>query len=434
METQRGLSVTTNSVQVIKSINDFHDQILGSGNNAIAILDAAREHPENLLLQTYAAAFYLYAQEDIATSIATDYLLQAEKLLGNTNLREKLTYEAIKAWQRLDYDAALTLFYGLLELFPRDTLALKFAEWLFYCTGQAYHAQQFLAVCEKCAPVNQDESHFLAMHSFALELCGKYSQAKAMAEEAVSLELVTPWAHHTLAHVYLLEGDIQGGIKRLQTLKNSWDNILSLLRGHNTWHLALFHLANRDDTKVMELFPQIFGTLPDNLLEQLDAISLLWRMDLAGLPRNPLYNTILAHVGSHPFEHYIGFNNAHFIYCLSKTDPTYAEQALMDMEFHINALPDGKSKDLWIKTFSLCRGIKAFVENNYQLAAGLLEPIVEDCFQLGGSDAQVELYTQTYLLSLLKTHQINQANQFFLKHLSHYKNTALANYWFHENN
>lgn len=131
METQRGLSVTTNSVQVIKSINDFHDQILGSGNNAIAILDAAREHPENLLLQTYAAAFYLYAQEDIATSIATDYLLQAEKLLGNTNLREKLTYEAIKAWQRLDYDAALTLFYGLLELFPRDTLALKFAEWLF---------------------------------------------------------------------------------------------------------------------------------------------------------------------------------------------------------------------------------------------------------------------------------------------------------------
>ncbi|WP_045107479.1 tetratricopeptide repeat protein [Legionella hackeliae] len=434
METQRGLAVTTNSIQVIEGINHFHNQILGSGNDAGAVLEAAKEHPESLLLQIYAAAFYLYAQENAATIIASDYLLQAEKQLRTANLREKMLYHALRAWERLDYDAALTLLTSVVELFPRDTLALKFAEWLFYCTGQAYQAKQFLALCEKCAQYNQDESHFLATHSFALELCGQYPQAKAMAEEAVSLEVITPWAHHTLAHVYLMEGDIEGGIKRLQVLQKSWAHILPLLKGHNTWHLALFQLANRDEDETMKLFPNIFGSLPEILLEQLDAISLLWRMEMAGFPQDQPLNTVFAHLGQHPFEYYIGFNNAHFIYCLARAkDVSCVEQALMDLEFHINSLPEGNTKNLWQITSSLCQGIKAFALSDYKLANILMEPVIDRCIQLGGSDAQNEVYTQTYLLSLLKTGHTDKANQFFLKYLPHYKNTALAEFWFSQN-
>ncbi|KTC78211.1 tetratricopeptide repeat protein [Legionella brunensis] len=434
METLRGLEVTTNSIQVIDKINYFHQQILGSGNNASIILDAVNENPHNLLLQTYAAAFYLYAQEDAATEIAANYLLQAEKQLQKANLREKLTFQAVRAWQRLDYEAALTLLTSLVELFPRDTLALKFAEWLFYCSGQAFHAQTFLALCESCARHNQDESHFLAIHSFALELCGQYEKAKAMAEQAISMERVTPWAHHTLAHTYLLENDIEGGINRLQNLQDSWANILSLLRGHNSWHLALFHLANRDEATTMKLFPDIFGTLPDTALEQLDAISLLWRMDMAGLPQNKIFKLVLSHIGTHPFEHYIGFNNAHFIYCLAKADELeLADKSLKAMESYINVLPVGSSRDLWGKiALPMCQGIKAFAQQDYKSACNLMSPIIDNCIQLGGSDAQNELYTQTYLLSLLKCNQQEKAGQFFAKHLSHYQNTALADYWFHD--
>lgn len=200
-------------------------------------------------------------------------MLQAEKLLRSANLREKLTYHAVCAWQQLDYECAVNLFTSIAEFFPRDTLVVKFAEWLFYCSGQAFQAECFLALCEKCASENQDESHFLAIHSFALELCGKYTQANEMAERAIEMNQITPWAHHTLAHVYLLGSDIEGGIKRLQNLQSSWNTILSLLKGHNTWHLALFHLANRNEMETMKLYPDIFGTLPDTVLEQLDAIS-----------------------------------------------------------------------------------------------------------------------------------------------------------------
>ncbi|WED44226.1 tetratricopeptide repeat protein [Legionella cardiaca] len=434
METYRGLKVTTNSDQVIDDINYFHNQILGSGNNAIAILDAVKRNPDNLLLQTYAAAFYLYAQENAATEIAANYLLQAEKQLRQANLREKLTYYAARAWLRLDYAAAITLLTTIIELYPRDTLAIKFAEWLFYCSGQAFQAKQFLALCESCSQHNQDESHFLAIHSFALELCGHYPQAKAVAEQAIAMGPITPWSHHTLAHVYLMENDINGGIKRLEDLRNSWTNILPLLKGHNTWHLALFHLANRDETETMKLFPDIFGTLPDTLLEQLDAISLLWRMDMAGLPQEELLKKILLHLGVHPFEYYIGFNNVHFIYCLAKLGKTeLAEKAIKDLELYISTLPLGAVRNLWKNVaLPMCLGVNAFAQNNYQLAAEKIDPIIENCYQLGGSDAQTELYTQTYLLSLLGSKQEEKAKQFFSKHLSHYRNTALADYWFNE--
>lgn len=43
---------------------------------------------------------------------------------------------------------------------------------------------------------------------------------------------------------------------------------------------------------------------------------------------------------------------------------------------------------------------------------------------------QDELFTQTYLLSLLRTQQKDKAHQFFSKHLSHYQNTPLAELWF----
>ncbi|KTD61754.1 tetratricopeptide repeat protein [Legionella spiritensis] len=432
LETQKGLFVTTGSNQAIDAINHFHHQILGFGKQAGDILTAASDHPDNLLIQTYAAIFYLYAQENEATVTAADYLMQAEKQLHNANRREQLLYHAAVAWQRRDFECAIALFAAVTDLFPRDTLALKFAEWLFYCQGQAYKGHQYLALCEQCAGENQDESHFLAMHSFALELSGHYDKANDMAEQAISMNRLTPWAHHTLAHVYLLKNDITGGIKRLQTLQGSWNDILPLLKGHNTWHLALFHLAWRDNAAVSYLFPEIFGTMPDTVSEQIDAISLLWRMDMAGLPQDTLFQSLLPHLKQHPFEHYTGFNSAHFIYCLVRNgEMKLADTSLKTIEAHARSQPKGCGQNLWRNlVFPSCKGIYYFAQQDYKTAQETLAPVIENYLQMGGSDAQDELFTQTYLLSLLRTNQKDKAYQFFNRYLKHYQNTPLAENWF----
>lgn len=433
LETHRGLPVTTDSSQVIDAINHFHHQILGFGKQANNIVTAANHYPDNLLIQTYAAIFYLYAQEDKATSTAADYLLLAEKQLNHANRREQLIYHAVAAWQRRDFACAIDLFATVLELFPRDTLALKFAEWLFYCQGQAFKGHQYLALCEQCTRENQDESHFLAMHSFALELCGHYDDAQEMAEKAISMNTLTPWAHHTLAHVYLLKNDITGGIKRLQTLQGSWEDILSLLKAHNSWHLALFHLAQRDSTAVLRLFPNIFGTMPDTVSEQIDAISLLWRMDMAGLPQDSLFQSLLPHLKQHPFEHYTGFNSAHFIYCLTRNgEMERADASLKTIETHALSLPEGSNQNQWRNlVLPACQGIYHFAQQDYKTAEQTLAPVIQNYLQMGGSDAQDELFTQTYLLSLLRTNQKDKAHKFFNRYLKHYQGTPLAENWFY---
>ncbi|CEG61011.1 Expressed protein [Legionella micdadei] len=432
MDTQRGLAVTTNSAEVIDCINHFHQQILGYGQSAAEIINAAKQFPDNLLIQIYAAAFYLYAQENQATSIASTYLVKAEKQLRSANLREKLLYQAITAWLKLDYEAALSIFTAIAKLFPRDTLAVKFAEWLFYCSGQAFQGKWFLSLCESVAQVNQDESHFLATHSFALELCRKRPEAKAMAEKAIAMNENTPWAHHTLAHVLLLENAIAEGITSLNQFKASWDNILSLLKSHNTWHLALFYLANRNEEATIQLFNGIFGTLPESCGEQIDAISLLWRMDIAGLPQMQILRSIIPYLGIHPYEQYTGFNNIHFIYCLAKAgENRQVNQSLESITKYCHSLPTGLTKKLWCEVnLPLCKAVGAFAQEDYGASCKLMEPIIDRCFQVGGSDAQDELFLQTYVMSLSRNKQKDKAKAFFDNHLSYYKNTALADYWF----
>nr|HAT8713993.1 tetratricopeptide repeat protein [Legionella jordanis] len=432
MKTQEGLEVSTTSVDVINNLDHFYHQILGSGKEAGTILNAVERYPSNILLLSYAAAFNLYAQEHAATEVANDYLVQAESLFRSANLREKLTFQAIKAWSNLEYETALTFFAAIIELFPQDLLALKFAEWLYYCTGQAFQAEQFLALCYRCFKPNENNPYFLASFSFALELSGHYQEAKASAEKAISLERNTPWAHHSLAHVYLLQSDIEGGIKVLKDLQPTWEGILPLLRGHNSWHLALFHLANRDESQVMNLYPKIFGSLPNTALEQLDAISLLWRMDMAGISQEQRFRDILPHLGLHPFEQYIGFNNAHFIYCLARAgEEELLKRSLADASDYANKLPPGYKRDLWQKTASpLLAGIAAFAKGDYSLAADLMATSFPYAFQMGGSDAQNELFTQSYFLSLLRSGQTKRAREFFNHWLSHYQNSALADYWF----
>ncbi|MBN9225992.1 MULTISPECIES: tetratricopeptide repeat protein [Legionella] len=432
METNRGLTVTTWSLQVVESINHFHQQILGSGKEPHFILDAVKNNPDNLLLQVYTAAFYLYGQTDATTALAKEHLIHAEKLLPTANLREQLTYQAVKAWMQLDYASALTILAALTALYPRDTLAAKFAEWLFYCSGQAYNSHQYLAFCERIATHNQDESHFIAMHSFAAELSGHVTDAQRLAEHALTIDPITPWAHHALAHTYLNTHHIANGVVALESFRGSWDEISSLLRGHNSWHLALFYLALRQVDKVMELYSVIFGISPEIVTEQIDAISLLWRLDMAGLPQLERFNELAPYLQENPSMHYTGFNTVHYIYCLARLGQEDAVQkSLASIEAYAKTLPSGYYQSLWFSVIlPLSKGIHAFVHNEFQTACDLMAPCISRRTEIGGSDAQSEIIAQTYLICLIQSKNLHAAQEFFNFHLAHYKDTPLAEFWF----
>jgi hypothetical protein len=282
------------------------------------------------------------------------------------------------------------------------------------------------------AKENQDESHFIAMHSFALELSGYLSEAQHQAEKAIILEPITPWAHHTLAHVYLNTNNMSHGIVTMEAFRESWNLISPLLRGHNTWHLALFYLALRQEDKVMELFPSIFGTLPQLVGEHIDAVSLLWRLDMAGLPQTSKFQVIADYFDHAPLEHYTGFNSLHYLYCLARSGrEDKVQQEISSIESYAKSLEKGYAQSLWLTVIvPFCKAIHAFVTHDFAAVYHWISPCISRYAEMGGSDAQAELFAQTYLICLLKLHKTNEAEAFFNKYLSHYKGTPLAEFWF----
>src|SRR3990167_1858245 len=425
------LNVSTDNEKAIDEINFFIQELLSSGKSADVILNAASTYPDVLLIQTYAAAFNLYSQTDTNSSNAANYLKVAEKTLETSTQREKLFYYIILSWQQLDYELTLTLLKSFTKLYPQDLAAIKIAEWIFYCTGQSYNAKQFLSMCETVKGYHKDNSHFLAIYAFALELAGDFSTAYEIAQRALTINPLTPWAHHALAHVYMMQGQMSSGIHVLELYQPTWEDIMPLLKGHNTWHLGLLYIAELKMEKAALLYPKnISGPYPKNVLQQMDAISFLWRMEMAGVPQDAAWQTISRFMAKHPYEHYMPYNNAHYVYALIKSgNKEGAHQVVADIEGYARELGTVGYRVWHEVSRPLLRGCLAFAEGDYQKSSALLKPIIDDAFCLGGSDAQVELFLQTYLMSLIYSGQKKLANNFFKKYFSHYELTPLGKSW-----
>ena len=123
----------------------------------------------------------------------------------------------------------------------------------------------------------------MSSYSFALELCGKYEEALTAAEKAVEINEINPWAHHTISHVYLKKGEIDKGSKILEDYKHVWEKSGQAIKSHNNWHLALMYLENLDLYKAFSFTNDpILKETPHLVIQQLDAISLLWRLEMGG--------------------------------------------------------------------------------------------------------------------------------------------------------
>jgi tetratricopeptide (TPR) repeat protein len=425
------LPVSTSSTQVIEALNHFHLQMLDAGPDAGKIFEAADAHPDALLLQCYAAALFLYAQDSTLDVKALTYLNAAEILLRSATERERLIFQAIKAWHRVDYELALTLLTQITTQWPTDCTSIKMAEWFYYCTGQVYNAQPFLAMCQTTYEHCKQHAGFLATHSFALELNGRYQEAMDMALHAIDLKPVSPWAHHTVGHVTLTTSKIKEGIKFFQNYAPTWEGVLPFLRGHLHWHYSLFSVANRDESAANAHYENgMWGTNPDTILEQLDAISYLWRLQVAGMPQDEKLKDLVKRVGEHPFEFYMPFVNAHYIYALARTNHTKDVERLLTLaQKHAEKLT-GTQQILWRDmAVPLLRASAAFAQENYKQAAEHFTPIISSVIQGGGSDAQDEMFYQAYLVSLMKSGQTKSAQHVLDTKLAHYKTTALGEFW-----
>ena len=160
---------------------------------------------------------------------------------------------------------------------------------------------RFRAHVRRLEGAHAGDPDFLAMAAFASELCDDFVAAEAVAERALGIEPRNPWAQHALTHVLIRQGRVRDGLARLEAF------------------LPLLDLEELDVAAAMRVFwTHIWGITPDFVVEQLDAIALLWRIEMAAGPMDAEWPAIAEHIAPRAIETFVPFMNAHYVYALAR--------------------------------------------------------------------------------------------------------------------
>jgi len=400
MKDARGLDVTTDDATAVAAADDFAARLLRLDQGVEAILDAAKRWPDTPIVQLYAATFWLYGQTDGALETAAVHLRACEALAMNT--RERALHRALALWHGNDNLRAVEAMEAITTEWPSDLLTAKIAEFLYYVLGQQYMGPRFRAHMRRLEGAHAEDPDFLAMTAFASELCSDYAAAEAVAERALAIEPRNPWAQHALSHVLIRQGRVAEGLARLESFLPLLATCGRPIHCHDAWHLALLHLEQLDVAAAMRVFrTHIWGITPDFVVEQLDAIALLWRIEMAAGPMDAQWPSIAEHIATRALETFMPFMNAHYVYALARAGRTDVVEAALAGVRARSAADDEEAKRVWAPVGrAVIEAAAAFGAGDRARAAALLDPVMPMMTSIGGSDAQDDLFRQTYLRSL----------------------------------
>lgn len=409
MKDSQELEISTDSLEAVTSVNRFVDELLGVGNNAQVILKAVEADPACAIANAQVAAFYLFFGKSEALTLATPYLRAAKENLAQANEREKLFVSAIEAWANRDLQQAIAFHEIIGDRYPRDLASVHICQ---YHQRNIGNSQGLLQIAEKVFPANQENPYMYGILAFALEECHRLAEAEAAGRKAVEMKRHNPWAHHAVAHVLETQGRLQEGIAWMESFADTWENTNLAFYTHLWWHTALYHLDADNFHQVVDIYDQhIWGRgEKDSAREQINAISLLLRLELRGVDVGSRWQEIAAYLYPRLHEHAIAFLDLQYIYALvrgGKDD--WATQMLESIQdYATKALP--YARKTWQEVaLPAAKGMIAHAQGDWHLAIAQLEPVMPELYSTGGSHAQRDLFEQIYLDALIHASKYHKA-------------------------
>ena len=401
--TRRGLAVGTDDPGIIAALDDHTDRLAGIRPGAEAIVEVAAAHPDLAALQLASAGLFLYGQTTEADALAAAHLRAAHELAPTMDEREQATLAALDRWQAGAFLRAAEAYEAVVARWPTDLLAIKGLEFLYYVLGQQHLGPRFLAVMDLVGPANPDDADVLAAHAFAAELSGQTDRAADLAEAALVVQPDTPWAHHALAHVFIVRGDPPAAIERLESFLPVWARSGRVIQAHNAWHLAVALLDRLDlDRADAVAREHLWGHLPDAPGEQIDTISYLWRAEMAGATiAEDRWRDVADHVALRTHECVFPFLSAHHAYALARAG---ADDALAQLQATVarrTAADDDEARRVWQPIGrAVVEACAAHGRGDLATAVATFAPVIEAMPAVGGGDAQDDLFRLAHLTAL----------------------------------
>jgi len=303
-----------------------------------------------------------------------------------------------------DTETALAAVLVHLDEWPRDAMVLgttAFTNGLIGSSGRAGCKRILLALLDRLAPHYGDDPWFTAHHGMAFSENGQHEAAQPIIERSLAQHIANPWAAHAHAHLAYERGDPAGARQFLTDWLTGYPRNAPLY-SHLSWHLALAHLEAGDTAAASRLHheafaPQVHSGPPRGKLN--DAVSFLWRWELAGHPRDAAAWREMHGFATNAFPRAgAAFSDMHVALAHAVTGD---DVALTERTQQIEALarqgryPSGPCVPV------VSRGFVAFERGDFTAAIDALEPIAGELERIGGSHAQLDLVRFTLLKAYL---------------------------------
>lgn len=408
MQDLYGLPITCDTDATRQGIDDFVHGFISFQTKAVNVLKAAKADPGNGLANAYAAILYMLLEAPAAPDLAQPFLDNALAAKGLTS-REEAAVEAARLFVAGDIPKLIELCEATVSAFPRDMVMLKLGQYHTFNIGDF---PAMLRVAEKAQPGAADIAYAHGMRAFGFEECHLLDDAEAAARHALTLDESEPWAHHALAHIYLTRGQVSEGIAFLESVAHHWADLNSFMHTHNWWHLALFYIsAGRTDDVLAAYDAHVWGQNKDYSQDQVGAVSLLARIEFAGIDVGNRWQDVADHIAKRGADTVSPFLTLQYLYALGRTHRTEGETLLKAIE----ARAEDETKHdcqawrdvaLWA-----AHGIAAHAAEDYDDCIRFLGKALPRLAECGGSHAQRDLFEQIHLDALIRAGRSSQAQQ-----------------------
>jgi tetratricopeptide (TPR) repeat protein len=379
---------------------------------ALEAFDRAISADPGFALAHVAKAHALLERGDAAARVS---MAAANSLTAGLSAREASHIAFFDLLSAGDSEAALSALLVHLNACPRDALALgttAFTNGLIGSSGRAGQKRALLDLLDRLAPSYGDDWWFTAHHGMALSENGQHDAARPKIDRSLAQNPNNPWAAHACAHLCYEEGDANAA----RTFLTSWLSTSypsnGLLYSHLSWHLALGYLEGGDAAAALRLFretfsPDVHSGPPRGKVT--DAVSFLWRWELAGHQRDAVGWRIIHDFANSAFPHAgVAFSDIH----LALAQVVAGNDAAL--EAHTRQIDELARKGRYPSgplVPAVSRAFAAFERRDFSAAIDALEPIAGELERIGGSRAQLDLVEFTLVKAYLDADRPEDAHR-----------------------
>ena len=402
-----GNAVTAGSDATVAGIDDFVQGFLAYETRAANILAAADADAESALANAYAAMLWLFLESPEGVQKALPYLARAEAAVPHVTERERMAVAAVRAWVDNDIPRALAIGEEAAAAFPHELAVAKATQYHYFNVGDA---PGMLRIAEKILPANADLPYAHGLAAFAYEQCHMLADAEQAARTAIRLQRKEPWAHHALAHVLLTQGRNDEGRAFLDEMKETWTDLNSFMLTHNWWHLSLVMIEQGEAERVLDHYAtHIWGVWKEYSQDQIGAVSLLARLELAGVDVGDRWQDLADHLIPRVHEHVQPFLDMQYLYGLARAGRPEADAMLESVRAHADSAP-AFARAAWQEVaVPACEGLVAHARGDNAGAARRLLSVLPRLPEIGGSHAQRDLFEQITDDALIRSKKLAAA-------------------------